>query len=43
MEISGVVRRSVSGSIQDPGSTRMPLQVRDLEGRYRQSFEPAVR
>lgn len=32
MEISGVVRRSVSGSIQDPGSTRMPLQVRDLEG-----------
>jgi len=32
MEISGVDRRTVSGSIQDPGSTRMQLQVRDLDG-----------
>ena len=31
MELSGVDRRTVSGSIQDPGSTRMQLQVRDLD------------
>jgi catechol 2,3-dioxygenase-like lactoylglutathione lyase family enzyme len=31
MEVSGVDRRTVSGSIQDPGSTRMQLRVRDLD------------
>ena len=31
MEISGIDRRIVNGSVQDPGSTRMQLQVRDLD------------
>ena len=31
MEFSGIDRRTVDGSIQDPGSTRMQLQVRDLD------------
>jgi predicted enzyme related to lactoylglutathione lyase len=31
MELTGIDRRTVSGSIQDPGSTRMQLQVRDLD------------
>jgi catechol 2,3-dioxygenase-like lactoylglutathione lyase family enzyme len=31
MEFKDVDRRSVSANIQDPGSTRMQLQVRDLE------------
>jgi len=31
MEVTGIDRRTVNGSIQDPGSTRMQLQVRDLE------------
>ena len=30
MEFTGIDRRTVNGSIQDPGSTRMQLQVRDL-------------
>ena len=29
---TGIDRRTVNGSIQDPGSTRMQLQVRNLEG-----------
>jgi predicted enzyme related to lactoylglutathione lyase len=31
VEFSGVDRRTVNGAIQDPGSTRMQLQVRDLD------------
>jgi catechol 2,3-dioxygenase-like lactoylglutathione lyase family enzyme len=31
MEFSGIDRRTVDGSIQDPGSTRIQLQVRDLD------------
>jgi len=31
IEFSGVDRRTVNGSIQDPGSTRMQLQVRNLD------------
>lgn len=31
IEFSGIDRRTVSGSIQDPGSTRMQLRVRDLD------------
>jgi len=31
IEFKGVDRRTVSGNIQDPGSTRMQLQVRDVD------------
>jgi len=31
MEFTGVDRRTVRGNIQDPGSTRMQLQVRDVD------------
>ena len=31
MEFSGIDRRTVNSSIQDPGSTRMQLQVRNLD------------
>jgi len=32
VEFTGIDRRTVNGSIQDPGSTRMQLQVRNLDG-----------
>ena len=35
IEFSGIDRRTVRGNVQDPGSTRMQLQVRDLDAAMR--------